>query len=249
MKAGNLFYNRWLTTGFMFFLVLSLIFSVSIFRSNGLANGPGTPITPYEKGKQLKEKDIQAMKAKCSSSRVISDLRVKGSRATRYGEQIGFAYVTKKGAMGEPSFNLKGIAESGEEISVDLSGVQSLTVIKVEDRWFTTDRALLELTIFPDISPSEILSLNPTYSQLETSYTKTIKIRVALEDRNKGKLSIVGKKWLGEDKYEVISGIRDLELDSRVLFGYPMHPGSPIWWAVESVIKDERYPYRIRFGR
>lgn len=216
-----------------------------LFQGRGLANGPGVPITPYDKGTGITPQYIEKVRAQSSSYRVIDKLRTKGSRVPRFAERVGFAYVTGNGKVEEPDFKLRGTAESGGDVTVPLSDVRSFTILKVKNRWFARDEALLEVTIFPSISPSELLQSGPTYSQLTESYTRQMRMWIFLEDKNKGQLSMVGKKW--DDKYEVLFAIRDLELNVPVVLSWPEKLDTPIWWAVESVIKDDKYPYRVRF--
>jgi len=210
----------------------------------GFANGPGDAITPYKQGTVITPQDIEEIRTQSSNYRIITDLRTKDSRIPRFGERVGFAYVTDNGKVGEIHFKLRGTAESGGEVTVPLSDIKSFSILKVEDRWFARDRAFMNVTIFPSISPSELLELEPTYSQLKDSYTNQIRMWVFLEDKNKDSLRVVGKKW--NDKYEVLFAIEDLELDFPVVLDWPVEGFTPIWWAVESVIKDNKYPYRIR---
>lgn len=212
-------------------------------QGKGLANGPGIPITPYKKGTSITPQDIEKVRTQSSSYRVITELRTKGSKVPRFGKRVGFAYVTDNGKVGETAFKLRGIAESGGDVTVPLSDVKSFTILKVEDRWFARDRTLLNVTVFPSISTSELLQSGPTHSQLTESYTRQMRMWVFLEDKNKGQLSMVGKKW--GDNYEVLFAIQDLGLNVPVVLDWPVMENAPIWWAVESVIKDDKYPYRI----
>jgi hypothetical protein len=228
-------------------VLLSACFAMLLwagFFHRAFANG-GEPITPYKKGATITSQDIEKVRAQASSYRVISELRVKGTKVPLFAERVGFAYVTSNDKVGEPDFNLKGSGESGGDLTVPLSDVDSLTLIKVEERWFGSDRALLEVTVFPSCSSSELLQLNPTYSQLRESFSKKVRIWVVLENEKKGQLRMVGRKW--QENYEVLLAIRDLELNVPAVFGWPPRPNAPIWWAVGSVIKDDKYPHRIIF--
>lgn len=233
-------------------LCLTALGCLVFVQSKGLANdGPLDPITPYKEGTSITPQDIETVRTHSSSFRVITDVQTKGSKAPIFGRRVGFAFVTDNGKVEEIDFNLRGTAESGGDVTVPLSDVKSFTILKVKHSWFSwfwfaRDRALLNVTVFPSISPSELLQSGPTYSQLTESYTRQMRMWIFLEDKNKSQLSMVGKKW--GFKYEVLFAIQDLELNVPVVLDWPDTESAPIWWAVESVIKDDKYPYRVKYG-
>ena len=239
MKAKSLAYR--VSVPACLFVLVFLVF----FQNKGFANGPWDPITPYKDGRVNTPQEIEKARAQSSSHRVISEVRIKESKIPKFGEKVGFAYLSGDRVNGEPHFDLKGTAESGGNITIPLSDVKSFTIFKVKNHWFARDEALLEVTIFPSLSPAELLQLQPSYSQLTESYTKQVRMWVFLENQDKAQLYMVGKKW--DDKYEALFAIRDLELNVPVVLDWPRFLNAPIWWAVESVIKDDKYPYRVRF--
>ena len=216
---------------------------LALSQSIGVANGPGIPITPYEKGARVTVEDIEKVRTRSNSYRGISEVRTKGTEVPTFAERVGFVYVTGAGKLGEPNFELNGTTESGGGFAVPLSDVKDLKILEIEDHWFARDRVLLDVTIFPNIPPSELLESGLTYSQMVESHTRQMRMWLFLEDEEKGQLSMVGKKW--EDNYEVLFAIRDLEPNIPVVLTWPMKRNAPIWWAVKSVIDDEKYPYRL----
>jgi len=224
---------------------LCLLVFLGLFQDKGFGNGPGDTITPYKDGIANTPQEIEKVRVQSSSRRVISEVRTKESKVPKFGDRIGFAYLSGDRINGEPQFDLRGTTESGEDITIPLSDVKSFTILKVKNHWFARDEAFLEVTIFPSLSPAELLQSQPSYSQLTESYSKQIRMWVFLENKDKGELCMVGKKW--DDKYEALFAIRDLELNVPVVLDWPKILKAPIWWAIKSVIEDDKYPYRVRF--
>jgi hypothetical protein len=205
-----------------------------IAQGRGLANGPGDPVTPYAESDSITAEDIENVRTESSRYRVIREIRTEGSEVPVFGERVGFAYVADDGEIGEIAFDLRGTTEGGGDVAVPLSDLKGFTVLEVK------------VTVFPTISASELLQAEPTYSQLTESYMSKLSMWVFLDGPDKSELSVVGKRW--EDDYEVLFAIRDLEPKFPVLLDWVVMDDTPIWWAVESVIEDDKYPHRIAHG-
>jgi hypothetical protein len=224
-------------------LCFIIICYLLIVPSKGHPNGSGVPRTPYNDS--ITAQEIEKVRIESSSYRVIKDIRTKDSEVPVYGERIGFAYVSDDGEIGEIAFEITGTAKGEGDVIVPLSDVKSFTVLEVKNTWFSKDKALLKVTIFPSISASQLLQAQPTYSQLIESYMSELRIWVFLENTDKGELCVVGKKW--GDNYKVLFSVRDLALNVPVSFDWVVMKNTPIWWAIKSVIGDDKYPHRIRY--
>ena len=237
MKAGNLAYNIGVH------LCMIMICYLVIAPGRGHANGSGVPITPYADRDSITAQDIEKVRIESSKYRIIKGIRTKDSKVPEYGEGVGFAYVADDGKIGDITFEIRGTTEGEREVIVPLSDVKSFTVLEVKNNWFSKDKAMLKVTVFPSISASDLLQAQPTYLQLIESYMSELRIWVFLDSTDKGELCVVGKKW--EDTYKVLFSIRELVLNVPVEFDWVMMKNAPIWWAVKSVIEDNKYPHRI----
>ena len=245
MKAKNLDYK------FKAVVSLFLILFGTVFAAKGdIGGGSGIAITPYVPDKEIKIEEIVYVKNFSKKSRSIEELSQKGTRVTQYGEKVGLIYVKDQNVNDEPFFEFKGTTETGAKINIDFSEVKSFTLLRVDNRFLGKDRALLQIIQFPYISPEDLLSIKPNYSDLKENYTKSVRLWVTLEGEAGSELCIVGVKLFDEEKYEVLSKLRDIELNSRVILEYGIFEVDSIgqmpsvWWALPSVIQDRDYPYK-----
>ena len=162
----------------------------------------------------------------------------------------------KKGVF----FEFRGADESGKDIAVDFSIVQSFKIVRREN-----DKALFEVMIFPDITPEKLLELKPSYTELRDGYTRIERIWIVLHHPEKGDLYLVGvvgrepkvmlersgyteicDSWFENGRYFIESEYRmdHLETNREVVLEYN---GNAIWWAIPSIIKDGEYPFRQYF--
>lgn len=239
-------------------LVLVIVLSTMLAARGDIGGGPGDAITPYVPDKKITWDDIKSIKEESSKARTVADLKVKDTHVTQYGEQVGLMYVVGESVSGEPFFKFSGVSESGDKdaTDIDFSVVRSFSLLRVDERLFRKDRALLEIVKFPNILPEDLLSRRPSYSELEEHYTQRVRLWVALEGEKNGELYLVGKKLYERHIYQVLARLRDIELNSEVILGYGdtrvegiANPVPTIWWAIDSVIEDESYPYRRYLAR
>jgi hypothetical protein len=203
------------------------------------------PITPF-KGPTITPGDVESARLKANRCRSVSKVHIRNSHEEFAGQHVGFAYVGTDGEIGQPVFSLTGTDESLSQISIPLSDIESMTLLKTEEhwfRWFGPDRALLEVIVFPDISPSQLLKSRPTYSQLAAS-TKSVRLWVSLNDENKRDLTMVATQSVLLT-YTRLFPVRDLEPNHKVIFEWPDDKDAPIWWATDTVVADAKYPHRI----
>lgn len=207
--------------------------------------GSGRPLTPYNQDEQLTEARVSAVRAEAAMRRSInSGIKIRNTNVEGFGDNVAFMFVKDNAPISPPSFTLTGATQAGEKLEVNLSELASFRILEYEDRWIRSDRLLLEVTIFPAISPAELLAKRPTYSELENRYTKSVLIWVEIESKG-AELSLTRRDRFS-DKNEVIARLRDVEAGHYVQLDYSFSAGPPpIWWAIESVIADAKYPFRF----
>ena len=227
-----------------------LIFFAAAMSSGGvLANGPGVPISPYPRHKEVSQEDVIQAKDRASSMRAVRDIELKGEDVRKVGEwqAVGLMFVEGQTARGEPLFLFSCTTESGNEVSIDFSEIESFRVVKIKKPLFGRDRALLEILRFPFISPQDLLARNPSYAELRQNYADTVSVWIALEGKGGDELCFVGRNVLSgsgtsNGDYEVITRVRDIE-KVDLYQGLPRREA--LWWAISSVTNDELYPHRV----
>jgi hypothetical protein len=227
-----------------------LIFFIAAMSARGvLANGPGTPITPYPSHKEVSKEDVIQVKDMASKMRTVRDIRLKGENGHKLGQwqAVGLMYVEGHTARGEPFFFFGGATDSGNEVSIDFSEIESFHIIKIKKPLFRKDRALVQILRFPTISPKDLLARKPSYLELRQNYADTVSVWIHLEEEGGGKLCFVGQNMLSDSGtstggYEVITRVRDIEMVD-LYQGLPRREA--LWWAISSVTEDEHYPHRV----
>lgn len=229
--------------------VLSILCAAAMSAGGVLANGSGVPISPYPRHNEASEEDIIQAKDIASRMHAVRDIELKGEAAHKLGQwqEVGLMYVKGQTARGEPFFLFSGTTESGNEVGIDFSEIESFRVVEIKKRLFGKDRARVEILRFPNISPQDLLARKPSYSELRQNYTDTVSVWIHLGGEGGGKLCFVGRNVLSDSGssnggYEVIARIRDIE-KVDLYQGLPRREA--LWWAISSVITDEHYPHRV----
>ena len=124
----------------------------------------------------------------------------------------------------------------------DFQAVKEFKVIRFEKK-----DCLLEITSFPTIAPKDLLQKKPSFSDLVTNYTSSVRLWLNV-DRPAGDLVIAGEDWDG--KRELVAKVRDIKPNSAVVLKYGRSKevdgtGDAIWFATHSVIQDANYPFRL----
>jgi len=213
-----------------------------LFWNAALLTQDRPPITPF-KGPTITAEEVESARLKANRCRFVSKVHVRNSHQEFAGQHVAFAYVGADEKISEPVFSLTGADDSSTQLSIPLSDIESMMLLKTEEHWFRTDRALLEVIVFPDISPSQLLKSRPTYSQL-TESTRTVRLWVLLNDEKKRELTMVGTQS-ALLTYTRLFPVRELEPNHKVIFEWPDEKDAPIWWATDTVVADAKYPHRI----
>jgi len=212
--------------------------------SADVGGGSGHVKSPYVPGKPVLVDEVMRIKKISSRTRLLGDVPSEGTHVTGGGKDVGLAFVKGENVSVTPSFVFKGIMEDGTKNSIDFSEVQSFMVVQREG-----ERVLVEVEQFPIIKPADLIAGSPTYSDLFDHNRKII--RMWVNTRSVGKdLSLVGKDET--NKYRVVAKLNQVSLNTKVCLDYGTFVFGDIklpaiWWAVESVTRDQKYPYRIFF--
>ncbi len=203
-------------------------------------------LTPYAEATEPNLAQVTEMRERASESRCITEARVRGSKVPIHGLYVGFlATKTEPGQIVEdkPAFELTLHQKSGKKVSVALSDVKNLKVLRIKGRFlglFGREKALLEVVLFPDITPEALLEKPISYTELKDNYTMTVAGWVYLREKGGKRLCLVAKE---SGVYRVLARVKDLEPKREILFEN-RYDERCLWWAVHSVARDSAYPYR-----
>lgn len=202
-------------------------------------------VTPYSSNDSITVEAIQTVKNAASKLRNVEDLRP--NRIGKFHE-IALAFVKDGMISSKPIYEFIGEDTANFKMIVDFSVIQSFRIIKFEGGLFSENRALVEITIFPNIKPDELLRVKPSYSDLRYNYTTQVRLWLKLQDSRYEELSLIGKSYSPD--FQVITKIIDLKLYEIIHLGYDSYRQRfdyqyAIWWAVPSVINSFDYPYKL----
>jgi hypothetical protein len=204
--------------------------------------------TPYTETAEPNVAQVKEAREQANECRCIKEARVRGSKEPIYGRYIGFLTTkTEPGQMVEdrPSFELTLHQKDGKKVSVALSDVATLKVIRTKGRFLGLigrEKTLLEVVLFPTITPEALLEKPIRYRDLRDNYTTTVAGWVYVRDKGGKPLCLVAKE---SGVYRVLARVKDLETKREILFDNNRDERC-LWWAVHSVVEDSAYPYRLR---
>ena len=136
-----------------------------------------------------------------------------------------------------PVYEFAGATVSGEAIAISFSQIERFTVLSKNHKTIT-----LSVTVWPDISPEELLKIQPTYKQLNTGYRREVTVMLNLEFPDGREPAFTGH-W-----GDITLPLGNLRVGATAGFyeGHPhmMHP-LRFWWAIPSVSGGKDYPYRV----
>ena len=140
----------------------------------------------------------------------------------REGDRVEHALVGKSG--------------SGETVSLSFSQIESFIVTGKQDKTI-----VVSVTVWPDISPTELFEKQPTYKQLMADFRRTVILEMSLR-------SVDGRPLVFTGAYGPALPLEKVTVGTKGYF-YGEHPHSAhplrFWWAIPSVANDPDYPYRM----
>jgi hypothetical protein len=218
-------------------VLISWLCAIPVFSAIG--GGAGSPRTPYGIGGKPDAKTILRYKEQASTKRNLS----KVGTEYFYSMYGGLAYVTNGEIKGDVRYSFWGFDEKGCKIEIDFCDVKDFRIMERDGKFL-----VLEVTLFPAISPEELLNKQPSYQDLIDNYTKSVKIRILPRDTSGNILQIIGIDYT--NRPHIILPVEKLRLGQKVKFEWNVLGDSEtFWWAIPSVIEDPAYPYRLKIRK
>lgn len=225
--------------GFRFSILLSCAMVV-IFAATSLAGAPGgsgRKETPYGNASPTVDA-VSQMRNKICKERYIDDLKLIGDNQYVSLWHFALAYYNGDKLDGELKYSLDGHTIDGKALSLKLSDVEDFT--RVEDAKAKKDGfAVFEVTVFPDLSPQQLLSSQMGYAELRREHEKKIIIQIPLKSINKGQLFFVD---FINNVAKPTAKVADLVSGYKNILSAS---GRTAWWAIPSVVADDSYPFRV----
>ncbi|MEK6410420.1 MAG: hypothetical protein AABN34_26150 [Acidobacteriota bacterium] len=219
------------------------ILSLSYTAGYSLDGGGRSEISPYSSKELITAERVNRQKALARTS-MTAAYELNGAKEN-IGE-VGLAW-TKAGVSGEMSYQLKGMM-NGRSRVVDFSEIQELAIVKTE----TTSskvRVLFKVITFPNVSAEQLVNERPTYSELKQKYSRTLELWVDVKMKASGDFCFVGKH-VAPRPLEDFKNVAVIHFEYSGLSKDDRHSGmwkgggEGVWWAIPSVIRDPKYPYR-----
>jgi hypothetical protein len=227
------------------FGIAVLLLSLPVLASPLLTDGGGRrEITPYQPNSQLTLAKVNNQKRIADSSMTLTS---DGGQCAN----VGLAYAKNGSIQGRVAHSLTGTTDDGAKASIDFSVVEKMSIVRKTESP-TATKALFRISIFPSISPSELVNRRPTYSDLVAKYRKTYEVWVETKN-SRGNLSFTSSPDGSASHSDLCGKIEDILTTSEKTLAYPdlklgRHgwegAGKGLWWAIPSVTGDAQYPYR-----
>lgn len=220
------------------FICILSAYTLALSQVKGGGPTKSGPEEPYGTG-DISIDSLRRVRNDASRSKTMRDTIFQ--TISRYRE-VGFAFTKNQRITGRPFYQLRGKKEN-EWIGIDLSDIESISFLQQ-----ARGQVLLKVTMFPYISPDELLRMQPDYSSLRSRYTKEVSLWVLLDNNREGELALIGKS--SSDAVNIIAKLRDIKLNTVLTLEYgrgqSYFRSRPIWWAIPSVVQDPAYPFRRR---
>lgn len=208
-------------------------------------DGSGGRLSPYSPNDKVTTKLVKKFRTDSSKSRIaFLDPRPTGAEKT-FGLLLAW---TKPGETSQPIQTLTGIDSSGKKRQIDMAVLSQLKVVSIDSAHGTLS---VEVELFPDITPDDLIKKQPTYRQLWPEYRKTLELRIETTDSKGRTLALIDAKNPGNPGLALASLPGD-----TVVIVLPHTPTTrdrvdraSLWWAIPSVMDDPDYPYRFATGQ
>jgi hypothetical protein len=206
-----------------------------------VGGGKGNPTTPWRLEGPKSIEHLEKVKSESAGYQTLSVPAVIAGETTA----DGIIHLNKVVLMPSPSIEgdeplveLVGKTLNGEPIVVSFNQIELFTVLSKSSDTITIT---ITVTIWPDITPRELLERQPSYKQLYEDYRSIVtpELKIASAD---GRLYV----FMGE-RPQVNLTLESLPVGVIGWF-YKQHPYTHnpyrFWWAIPSVANDPGYPYR-----
>jgi hypothetical protein len=203
---------------------------------SGYANvggGLGLPKSPYIHDDVADDLEhVSAFRRDDAKGRSVS---FTASNVTVTGDEIGMTYAGPDTPLDKPQSEISGVSNPGNVITAVEFGVIDKMIVAQKDR----DTITLKLTVFPDIAPSDLVRLRPSYLELAKKYRKEVTLQVPLRSKDGLPFVLTGKA-LDTEPRKIICLFKDVPEAKEIKLLNPNY-----WWAIKSVTDDPAYPNRV----
>ncbi len=217
-------------------LVLVALSGLAVCGMTGAAVGEGRepPASPW----RAAPRDVVAIEAAKQAARRCQTLTLAGKLADDPDNDlvrirdVGITPQVKK-AGDLPAYEF-----AGRKVSVSFANVEHFVVKAKSDTTIT-----LTVTVWPDISPEDLLEKQPTWKELKKGFRRDVDIEIPIETSDGRALEFAGAgpglaiEKLPEGAKGDFYGGSPRQVDPR-----------RFWWAIPSVTKDPAYPFRAPPG-
>jgi hypothetical protein len=205
-----------------------------------VSGGKGYPATPWRKEGPQSVLDLEKAKMMADTYQTLSIF----PQTANGGKKDEALHIERLRLAPTPFregdtavYELAGTTGSGGTIAISFSQIEGFTVRSKNNKTIT-----LSVTVWPDITPKELLQKQPTYKQLYMDYRRDVILVLNLESAD-GREQAFNGGW-----GDITLPLAKLEAGTKAGF-YEEHPHMmhPLrfWWAIPSVANDKDYPYRV----
>lgn len=231
-----------------------LLPSLQVFALPVLLDGGGRrEISPYQPNSRITTAKVSAQKRIADGSMTLT---FTGGQCAN----VGLAYFRDDRIQKGISHSLVGFTADGVKTSIDFSVIERMSIVQIDESP-TAKKALIKVSAFPMITPTELVNTRPTYSELVAKYRRSYEIWVETKN-NRGTLSLTSTRATNSTRNDLCAKLESIPAGSEMSLAYsdlkPMHvawtrgglerwwegSGRGLWWAIPSVTADVKYPYR-----
>ncbi len=205
----------------------------------GVAELIGAPITPYQDQPTLR--DVRLLRERELSEERIFFYQIEFSQSPHIlfsKSELCFAKDGK--CVGSNLRTLSGKDVNGNTQTIQIYDIQSLRLLEPVDYSKAIPSVKLEINVFPDITPEELLRNTPEYSEL---YAKTFILTVELGQADNSRLAFGPLPCCPE---QGVALVEDVKISAEITAS---PEGGERWWATPSVVKDRNFPFRNAVDR
>jgi hypothetical protein len=205
-----------------------------------VGGGRGYPATPWRVSGPASVQDLEEARVIADQHQALSISAEPAAAGDLDSRQIWKVSLrAEKPLQGESArYALVGRSDSGTTVTLRFSQIESFVVTSSNRKSIT-----LAVTVWPDISPEELLRTKPSYRQLADGYRRTVVLTMDLKSPDGRPLA-----FAGPGEYGAVIPLEKLGPGTKGDF-YAGHPHSVdprrFWWAIPSIANDKDYPYRM----
>jgi hypothetical protein len=219
-------------TAFLYLAIGSVFFAGFRALAN-VGGGSGVAITPYAYPGEVTAEQMTEERKIAGQNRFV-EVPLKSNHDSRFLRAMCFVYGWEDHPTGAVLYNFHGKDSSGTLQTIDMSDVLRFAIVS-----YRGDECLVKVTVFPWISIDELLRQKPSYSDLQLRYTHEVELWVKTKSAD-GPLLVCE---IRQDGSRIVAcPFTEILPKTNIRLEYA---GEHIWYAIQSVIDDPAYPYRV----